>query len=152
MGVRDETSTRCVRGRVYILRKGSRWRRSTVYLGVLQELQPGLDGLIVWIKIDRPSIGVHRIRNLIVVRFKEWAGIEPDFGDVWVDMDGSAVGVHSVVILADAPIEGANAAPKRGVAAISRQRLLVRLKGLAVIRNGHVGSAKDVPAPCVVAI
>lgn len=143
--------TRSVRHRMDILRSRGSRHCTAIGLNVLQQPQTGLDDWVVRVKIGGPSIGVDGIRDLVVARLIQGAEVKPDFGDVWVDADGTGVGVEGITVLVDVVVQHADAAPEHRVAPIPVHGL-IHFVGLLVLLDGHVGMARKVPTLCITAI
>ena len=71
--------------------------------------------------------------------------IVPDFRYVRVQADRSGIRIEGIPVLIDLVIQHANGAPKRRVATISINRLLVGFIRLGILLLGHVASSKKIP-------
>lgn len=78
--------------------------------------------------------------------------IVPDFGNVWIHADGPGVCIEGITILINLVIKDADRAPKRRVAPVAVNCLLVGLIGLGVFLLRHVTSTKQIPALRIVII
>jgi hypothetical protein len=111
----------------------------------LQQLQPLGYDRVTWIELARPGIGVDGIGNLIVAALVEAAQIEPHFGDIGVDADGTRISVQGIAELVDLEVENADRAPEGWVATVSVNGLLIRLIGFTIFLAGHISAAQKVP-------
>lgn len=55
------------------------------------------------------------------------AKVVPNFRDVWIEANGAGVGIERIAVLVDLVIKDSDGAPKRRVAPISVDGLLVSL-------------------------
>ena len=129
-----------------VLRSRSRWQSSSSSLSRLQQPQPLCDRPIRRIQLGSSSIRIDRIRDLVVAALVERAKVEPDFRNVRIDSDRTRVGVQRIPELVDLEIEDANRTPKRRVATIPIDSLLVSFVRLVVFLSSHVRPSQQVPA------
>lgn len=90
-----------VSGRVDVLRTRCGRDLATVPLDVLEECEALFDQHVCWVEISRSGIGIDRVGNLIVAALVQRTQVEPYFGDVRVDADGTRVSVESITELID---------------------------------------------------
>lgn len=132
--------------RVDVLRSRSRRESTSIGLDVAQEVEALGDMRITGVELGSACVSVDSIRDLVVATLVQRTQIEPDFGDVGIDSDGTGVGIKGVTELVDVVIENTDAAPEGRVATVAIDSLLVRLVGLLVFLAGHVGTTQQVPA------
>lgn len=113
---------------------------------VAQQVEPGLDMNVGWIKVGCTLVRVQGVTRLVVARFVQSAKIIPDLGDVRVETDGSAVGVEGIAVLVDLVVEDTDRAPEGRIPAVTVHGLLICLVCLAKLLLGHVAATKQVPA------
>lgn len=61
------------------------------------------------------------------------AEVVPDLRDIWVEANGAGVCIQRIPVLVDLVVEHANRAPKRWVASVTINGLLVRLVRFRVL-------------------
>jgi hypothetical protein len=137
---------------MYVHWFGNRWQWAGGVAGVLQDVQPLLDGRVGRVQIRRSGVRVYSIGDLVVARLVQTSEVVPHFRDIRVESDRTRVSVERIPVLVDLVVQHTDRAPECGVAAISVDCLLISLVGLVVPLPSHERSAEQVPALSVAAI
>lgn len=114
------------------------------------------------VEVGRTLVSVQCIGGLVVARLVlgrvshaqqqhchstyQSSQVVPNLGNVWIQANGTRVGVESVTVLIDLVIEHTNGAPKGRVASITVHGLLVGFVSLWILLLRHVAATQKVPA------
>jgi hypothetical protein len=135
-----------VRRRVHVLRT-RRWGELTASsLCLLQKLEALGDGGVAGIELSGSGVGVYSVVDLVITALVQGAKVEPDFGDIRVDANGTGVSIEGVAVLVDLEVQNADGAPERRVSPVAIDSLLVCFIRLVVLGSGHIRTTEQVPA------
>ena len=98
------------------------------------------------IELSGLGVCVYGVVDLVITALVQGAKVEPDFGDIRADVNGTGVSIEGVAVLVDLEVEHADGAPEGRVAAVAVHGLLVGLICLVVLLTGHVCAPKKIPA------
>lgn len=93
---------------MHVLRTGSSWKLTTIGLRILEKLEALGDGGIARIKLGSAGIRVDGISDLVIATFVKASEVKPNFRNVWVDANGSRIGIKCVTELVDLEVEDTN--------------------------------------------
>lgn len=98
------------------------------------------------IEFASSRVSIDGIRDLIVAALVETAQVEPYFGDVRVDSDGTGISIECITELIDLEVEYSDGAPECGVASVAINGLLICLVCLVILLPSHVSTTEEIPA------
>ena len=84
--------------------------------------------------------------DLVITALVQGAKVEPDFGDVRVDTNGTGGSIEGVVVLVDLEVQNADGVPECRFSAVVMRSLLVCFVRLVVLGSGHIRTTEQVPA------
>jgi len=131
---------------VDILRTRCSWQLTSSSLSILEKLEALCNGGVTRIQLARSGIGIDGVSDLVIATFIQATEIEPHFGNVWINADGSRIGVEGVTELVNLEVQDSDRTPEGWVASISVDCLLVCLVGFVILLTRHISATEKIPA------
>lgn len=138
---------------MHVLRQ---WRAAlvgqTVSWLTFQQSEACFDVDVRRVEIRRSSVGVQCITCLVVTRFVQGTQVVPHLRDVRVETNCTRIRVQRVSVLIDLVVENTDRAPKRRIATIAVDCLLICFIGFGILLLGHVTSAEQIPTLSIILV
>jgi hypothetical protein len=135
-----------VGSRMHVLGRGSRPQNDTRILHMpRKQIQSFLDDDISRVELLGTDIRIHGILDLLITTLVQRPEIKPHFGNVRVEADRTGISIERVLELVDLEVEHADRDPKRRIAAVAVDGLLIGLVRLVVLLRRHVRASEQIP-------